>query len=94
LVRVLVNFFEIKLFLGISKWPHISGFYTLGAKTLIQCGKEPDAVEFCRLLLEYAMNQDPFEEIEEECDGMSIYTSITALTQVFLSFLICGLYNF
>lgn len=58
------------------------GFYTLGAKTLIQYGKEAEAVEFCRLLLEYAMNQDPFEEIEEECDGMSIYTSLTGLTQV------------
>lgn len=57
------------------------GFYTLGAKTLIQYGKEAEAVEFCRLLLEYAMNQDPFEEIEEECDGMSIYTSLTGLTQ-------------
>ena len=58
------------------------GFYTLGAKTLIQYCKEAEAVEFCRLLLEYAMNQDPFEEIEEECDGMSIYTSLTGLTQV------------
>jgi len=67
--------------IGISKWPYITGFYTLGAKTLIQCGKEPGAIEFCRLLLEYAMNQDPFEEIEEESDGMSIYTSLTGLTQ-------------
>ena len=57
------------------------GFYTLGAKTLIQYHKEAEAIEFCRLLLEYAMNQDPFEEIDES-DGMSIYTSLTGLTQV------------
>ena len=58
------------------------GFYTLGAKMLIQCGRQPQALEFCRALLEYAMNQDPFEEIDEDSDGLSIHTSITALTQV------------